>query len=191
MGTTIATIRDFEYADFKANRMYFTESSRYLWAILSIPTASLCLANDTLPSLQRVDVPQPVRRVHYVDSVHANPPIPIPVRTVTTQPELAPRVEQPQKIRIDTGTNSPTAWTLDQAISATLTSDPILRIGKAEMSQAQRDEMNCNEMMDDNANFSHCLCTTSTQCLLVIYSPERDENLDGSRTLPLHPTLRC
>jgi len=133
--------------------MYFKEGNRLFFAILTLLTANVCVANDALLPSRRVDAPQPVRRVHYLNPDSANPqtPVPIPVRVATPQSEPIPSLEQPnierpnaeqqveqsREIRIDTGPDLPTAWTLDQAIAATLTSDPVLRIGQAEISQAR------------------------------------------------------
>ena len=103
----------------------------YFFSILAILTADICLANDTFPP-QTSDVPQPVRRMHYVDSAYTHPPIPIPVRVAS-----AHNGEQSPDIVIDTGSDSPAAWTVDQAIAATLTADPVLRIGIADISQAK------------------------------------------------------
>ena len=109
--------------------------SRRLFVFFVLLTTNVCLANDTLIPPPRSDAQQPVRRVHYVDSAYTNPPI--PVRIAAIQTNAIPNVEQPQEIRIDTGTDSPTAWTLDQAIAATLTADPVLRIGQTEINQAR------------------------------------------------------
>ena len=115
--------------------MFSKDGWQYLFAILTLLTTSVCLANDTLIPSQKLDAPQPVRRMHYLDSVYTNPPI--PARIAMLQSATAPQAEQPLEIRIDTGSDSPTAWTLDQAIAATLTADPVLRIGQAEINQAR------------------------------------------------------
>ena len=117
--------------------MFVKDGYRYCFALLTILTASVCWADETLPPLPKGDTPQPVRRGHYLDSQYSNAPIPISVRTAMAQAERAPRVDQPQEIKIDTGSDSPTAWTLDEAIAATLTADPVLRIGKTEICQAK------------------------------------------------------
>ena len=116
--------------------MYSQKGNPSLFAILTLLTASTCLANDTLTPPQKLDTPQPVRRVHYLDPIY-NVHSPPPVRIATLQTETVSHVEQPQEIQIDTSSDSPTAWTLDQAIAATLTADPVLRIGQTEISQAR------------------------------------------------------
>ena len=53
--------------------------NRYLFAILPLLTVQVCWASDARIPPQQADVPQLVRRVHYVDSPYSNPPIPVPV----------------------------------------------------------------------------------------------------------------
>ena len=105
---------------------------RYFLAILAITTvcpATVCLANDT---------PQPVRRVHYLEPIYnIHSPLPVRIASAPTEIRTDSSAGPPQAIRIDADADFPHAWTLDQAIAATLTSDPVLRIGQGEISQAK------------------------------------------------------
>ena len=101
---------------------------RYFLAILSVWTASICLADDATPP-QNLVTTQLVRRNHYV-----NPPIPIPTFAHPQEKKL-------NEVRIDRRQTSPTAWTFDQVIASTLTSDPKLRVGKEDIRQAQAERL--------------------------------------------------
>jgi cobalt-zinc-cadmium efflux system outer membrane protein len=97
--------------------------------------AGVCVADDAvLPRLLDAPASPPVRRTHYT-----NPPIPVPasVRLAAAQQRVAIPKEKPQEFRLDLGESFPLAWTFDQVIAATLTSDPRLRIGKEDIRQAK------------------------------------------------------
>ena len=137
--------------------MYFREGNRTcnrcFFTLLTLLTANVCLANDALIPSQRIEAPQPVRRVHYLNPDFAHPasvhpispvetapvpvtPVPIPIRVAAVQSEAVSR-QVPPSFTLDTGSDSPTAWTLDDAISATLMSDPALHIGREEINLAK------------------------------------------------------
>ena len=105
---------------------------RYCFTVFSMLAAGICAADDAILS-RKTEAPQPARRYHYV-----NPPI--PVRTATAR-QVAVPVKNPRELRLDLGTSSSAAWTLDQVIAATLTSDPRLHIGKEEIRQAKAEHV--------------------------------------------------
>ena len=115
----------------------FSKDYRFFFAILTILTANACWAGETVPLLPKMKTPQSIQRTHYVDLPSINPPIPIPVLAPMVSAETVPNVAQPQEITINTSSDSPTAWTFDEAITATLTADPVLHIGKTEIIQAK------------------------------------------------------
>lgn len=98
--------------------------NRYISFLLTLLIVNVCLADNAIVPLPDAADSQPVRRNHYV-----NPPIPIPVPAIPQEKKL-------QNIPLDLKQDSPTAWSLDQVITAVLTSDPKLRIGKEDIRQA-------------------------------------------------------
>ena len=110
--------------------------------LVALPVG-VCSAQEISAPPQRLHAPQPssvtlpvpvlpksltppVRRDRYIQ----------PVQAVT--PTLAPAsAANTEDFFIDTKSNSPLAWTFDQVISAMLTGDPKLRVGKEDIRQAK------------------------------------------------------
>jgi len=124
-----------------------TEGFLAIFLFLTVWVVGIC-------SAQEISVP-PQRLHHAPQSFAVTLPVPIlpksstssvrrdryiqPVQAVTMAPPLVATSAEnnTDDFVIDTRSNSPLAWTFDQVISAVLTCDPKLRIGKEDIRQAR------------------------------------------------------
>ena len=119
--------------------------------LLIVPGICLTAEKVVMPP-QRLDAPQsssgaqvaPTPPKNLADVLHRNRYV---IQPVQTQMPVA-------DIRINTDSDSPTAWTLDDAMTATLTSDPHLHIGKAEISEARADLLTASLIPNPTLTFA-------------------------------------
>ena len=131
------------YADSSCMSVFFRSATDMRRHISLLLLGVALLQGDALVA-QGVPVPVPPKRTignHYLARAEQPPLAPVLVRPASPPAPIIvegktalPNAIAPEQILIQK--DSPTAWTFDQVIAATLTSDPRLRIGREDIRQA-------------------------------------------------------